>query len=96
MIGRQTASWARASTIANGSSTHIPAFWATAPASQGTAASPSTDAAFMTPIAVGTSRDGRSASWNSRLRAIKPSVAVLWSRAIPRLTANFGCAKDAT
>src|SRR5690606_34359000 len=55
-IRHQITIWGRASNSVNGGRAHTPIPCAVAPASQGSAAPPTTDPAFITPIAVGTSR----------------------------------------
>src|SRR5690606_38670874 len=51
-----TSDCSSASATAYGRRLHAPTCWATAPASHGSAAPPTTDPALMSPIAVGTSR----------------------------------------
>src|SRR5689334_24605136 len=54
--GHHTANGLAASASVNGRSIRMPALWAMTPASHGSAAPPTVDAEFITPMAVGVSR----------------------------------------
>ena len=75
-----------ASAMVNGRSTHIPAAWAMVPASQGSRAPPTIDAAFSTPMAVGT----------RRARVSRGTIAMVVGKMGPRAKPSSPSAAQAT